>query len=209
MPRWGSWSSGIGWLTALSVAAVVAINLAGIGGIAVARRGALDEAERLLRLETAGRARAIESLLSSSRADLAFLTASPVFLGLESALASHDPRMARWRRLEAEGALLLFLRGHAEVTHLVARSGSGDTLIEAARRGGVPVLWVSSTEASPKTAERKPLDLPQGPVTGSFTFGEGSRTSSRAVVLLVTLDAARLLASSQAVADASRSCVLR
>ena len=56
-------------------------------GIAVARRGALDEAGQVLRLETAGRARAMESFLSSTRADLAFLTGSPIFFGLESALA--------------------------------------------------------------------------------------------------------------------------
>jgi signal transduction histidine kinase len=209
MPRWGSWSSGIGWLTALSVMAVAAINFAGIGGIAVARRGALDEAERVLRLETAGRARAMESLLSSTRADLAFLTASPVFIGLEAALSSRDPRMARWRRLEAEGALLLFLRGHPEVTHLVARSRSGEPLVEAARRGGVPVLWVSSTEASPEIAGKKAVDLPQGPVTGSFTFGEPSRRSLGAVTLQVTLDAARLFASSQAMEDPSRTCALK
>jgi signal transduction histidine kinase len=209
MPRWGTWSSGIGWLTALSVAAVVAINVAGIGGIAVARRGVLDEAERVLRLETSGRARAMESMLSSTRADLAFLTGSPVFFGLESALASRDPRMARWRRLEAEGALLLFLRGHPEVTHLVARSRSGEPLIEAARRGGVPVLWLSSVETSPEIAEKKAVDLPQGPVTGSFSFSEGNRQVSGAVTLKVTLDAARLFPAREAVEAPSRVCVLR
>ena len=67
MPRWWGWSSGIGWLTAFCVTAVVAINVAGISGIALARRGALDEAERFLRLETAGRARGMESLLASIR----------------------------------------------------------------------------------------------------------------------------------------------
>ena len=209
MPRWETWSSGIGWLTALSVTAVVAINLAGIGGIAVARRGALDEAERVLRLETAGRARGMESVLSSTRADLAFLTGSPVFLGLESALASRDPRTARWRRLEAEGALLLFLRGHPEVTHLVALSRSGDPLIEAARRGGVPVLWLSSAKASPEIAEKKAVDLPQGPITGDFTFSEGPRQVPGAVALRVTLDAARLFSLTQTVEDPSRSCELR
>jgi signal transduction histidine kinase len=209
MPRWETWSSGIGWLTAFSVVAVVAINVAGIGGIAVARRGALEEAERVLRLETGGRARAMESLLSSTRADLAFLTGSPVFLGLESALSSRDPRMARWRRLEAEGALLLFLRGHPEVIHLAARSRSGEPLIEAARRGGVPVLWLSSAENSPEIAEKKAVDLPEGPVTGSFTFSEGAGQASGTVTLQVTLDAARLFSLSRTVADPSRSCELR
>jgi signal transduction histidine kinase len=209
MARWGAWSSGIGWLTALSVAAVAAINLAGIGGIAVARRGALDEAERVLRLETAGRARAMESVLSSTRADLAFLTGSPIFFGLESALASRDPRVARWRRLEAEGALLLFLRGHPEVMHLTARSESGNSLIEAARRGGVPVLWMSSANVSPEIAGKKVVDVARGPVTGRFTFSEGARRVSGAVILEATLDAARLFSISQALEDPSRSCALR
>jgi signal transduction histidine kinase len=151
----------------------------------------------------------MESLLSSTRADLAFLTGSPVFLGLESALASRDPRTARWRRLEAEGALLLFLRGHPEVTHLVARSRLGDPLVEAARRGGVPVLWLSSAETSPEIAEKKAVDLPQGPITGGFTFSEGSRQVPGAVALRVTLDGARLFSLTQTVEDPSRSCVLR
>ncbi len=209
MPRWETWSSGIGWLTALSVAAVVAINVAGIGGIAVARRGALDEAAQVLRLETAGRARAIESFLSSTRADLAFLTGSPVFFGLESALASRNPQVARWRRLEAEGGLLLFLRGHPEVMHLAARSQSGEALIEAARRGGVPVLWMSSAGATPELAQKKVVDRAQQPVTGSFTFSEGARRVSGAVTLEATLDAARLLSLSQVLEDPSRSCELR
>src|SRR3989442_10912749 len=81
MPRWGSWPAEIGWLTGLLVAAILAINVAGLGGIALARRGALEEAERVLRLETAARARTLESLLASARADLAFLTSSPVFFG--------------------------------------------------------------------------------------------------------------------------------
>ena len=50
------WSAGVGWLTVLSVAAVLAINIAGLGGIAVSRRGVLEEAERVLRLETSARA---------------------------------------------------------------------------------------------------------------------------------------------------------
>ena len=110
MSRWRVWPLGIGWLTGLSVGAILAINLAGLGGIALARRGVLDEAEKVLALETSARARSLESRLASSRADLTYLTGSPIFFGLESALLSKDPREARMRRLEAEGALLLFLQ---------------------------------------------------------------------------------------------------
>src|SRR3989454_7536108 len=136
-----AWRPGVGWLTAVAVLAAIAINLAGIGAIAVAQRGVVEEARRLLRLETEARAGALESTLASTRADLAFLTGSPTFFGLESALVSRDPREVRWRRLEAEGALLLFLRGHPETAQLAARSDDGAILVAAGRRGGVPVLW--------------------------------------------------------------------
>src|SRR5207249_6695878 len=98
--------------------------------------------------ETSARARLLESILSATRADLLFLTGSPAFSGLENALASSDPREVRWHRLGAEGALLLFLRGHPAVKHLVVRSAAGSALVEAGRRGGVPVLWVSRTQGA-------------------------------------------------------------
>src|SRR5213592_1386708 len=187
MPRWGSWPAEIGWLTGLLVAAILAINVAGLGGIALARRGALEEAERVLRLETAARARTLESLLASARADLAFLTSSPVFFGLESALASRDPRESRWRRLEAEGALLLFLRGHAETAHLAARSAPGVVLVSAGRRGGIPVLWnprdteraVQAEAAAGSEAGTEPL-AGRG-ITGRFEFATGVRRVTGAV----------------------------
>src|SRR2546427_806973 len=134
-PPAGAWRPGVGWLTAVAVLAAIAINLAGIGAIAVAQRGVVEEARRLLRLEAEARAGALESVLASTRADLAFLTGSPIFFGLEAALVSRGPAAARWRRLEAEGALLLFLRGHPETAHLVARSDEGTILAAAGRRG--------------------------------------------------------------------------
>jgi len=131
------------------VAGVVAVNVAGIWGIALARRGVLDESDRVFRLEISSRARSLESLLSSTRADLAFLAGSPVFHGLEEALASTNPQEARWRRLGAEGAILLFLRGHAEIAHLRVISKSDVALVEAGRRGGVPVHWVKPRSHAP------------------------------------------------------------
>jgi len=115
----------VGWLTAAVVIAAVAINLAGIGAIAVAQRGVIEETRRLLRLEAEARAGTLEGVLASTRADLAFLTGSPIFFGLESALGSRDPREARWRRLEAEGARL------QEVVN--ARQAEVDTLDRCAR----------------------------------------------------------------------------
>lgn len=44
-----------GWLTGLALTAVLAVNLAGLGAIAAARRGAMDEARREFQEETASR----------------------------------------------------------------------------------------------------------------------------------------------------------
>jgi signal transduction histidine kinase len=203
--RSGLFPAGVGWLTAVSVAAVVGINLAGILGIAVARRAAVEEAGKELALRTAARARSIESVLASTRTDLAFLTGSPIFFGLEKALDSRDPTEARWRRLEAEGALLIFLRGHPEVTRLAALSGGGEVLMEAARRGGVPVLWVAER---PGNTAARPADRPAAPLTGRFEFTAGVRRVHGAVALEATLDAARLLAAAGR-GTGFQGCVLR
>lgn len=186
---------------------MVAINVVGIGGIAVARRGLLEEAERALGLETSARARSIESVLASTRADLAFLTGSPIFFGLEMALGSRNPSEARWRRLDAEGSLLLFLRGHPEVTHLVARSQGETPLVEAGRRGGVPVLWVTErgrgggAPGKPEVAGRS--------IIGRFAFVVGVRKVRGSVTLEASVDAARLLAAGHSVRDGSITCALR
>ena len=207
----GAWPAGFGWLTALCVGVMVAINLVGIGGIAIARRGVLEEAERVLRLETAARARAIESLLASTRADLAFLTGSPIFFGLERALQSRDPGEARWRRLDAEGALLLFLRGHPEVTHLVARSQQATPLVEAGRRGGVPVLWVpgAGRDAADRRAPGAGMAEPAaGRISGQFGFSVGVRSVQGSVTLEAAIDPSRLLLAGQGLDDPSRACAL-
>jgi signal transduction histidine kinase len=194
------------WLTGVAVLATVAINLAGLGAIAVSRRGALEEAQRLLRLDTEARAAAIESALASSRADLAFMTGSPIFFGLESALGSDNPTEARWRRLEAEGALLLYMRGHPETERLQAHSEDGEMLVAATRRGGVPVVW------APRRDEmRGATDAAESggrPIIGRFEFTTGVRRVSGAVALEGTIDAAKLLAHIGKGEERSRSCAL-
>ena len=57
-------------MMALTVLAIFAVNVVGVWGIAVARRGINEEAERLFRVETAARGRLLESLVASTRADL-------------------------------------------------------------------------------------------------------------------------------------------
>ena len=125
----------------LAVLAVAAVNAAGLKGISVARRGAAEEAQRLFQSDTEARARALESRLSNTRADLAFLAGSlPV-----KRLRSNEGEGAAFRRQAAESALLLFLRAHPEVVRLAVHGDSGEPLLLTGRRGGVPVLWVSTS----------------------------------------------------------------
>jgi signal transduction histidine kinase len=128
-----------GWLIGLSIAAVLAVGLAGFRGIAAARQSAREEAERVFREETTGRARAVETRLAGIRSDLAFVAASsPIGRLREPADAEN------WQGAGAQAALLLFLRGHPEVVRVVVRSPRGEALLHTGRRGGVPVLWVST-----------------------------------------------------------------
>lgn len=196
---------GIAWLTVLSVAAVVAINAAGIWGVAVARRGLREDAARILRLETSERARALEAVLARTRGELAFMAGSPVLFDLEAALQSRDPSLARWRRLEAEGALLLFLRAHPEVMRVEALGSGGRPLLEAARRGGVPVLWMASEEAG--APPRRAIDPIENPIEGRFAPRLGTRTVRGAVTVEATIDAARFLFPG-GTATPGRTCVL-
>jgi signal transduction histidine kinase len=117
-----------GGLTGLSIAAVLVVGLAGFRGIATARRAAREEAVRSFRDETSARARSVEARLAAIRADLGFVAASA----------------PAGRLRESVPAFLLFLRGHPEVVRVVVRSPQGEPLLHTGRRGGVPVLWVSS-----------------------------------------------------------------
>jgi len=128
-----------GWLTGLSITAVLAVGLAGFWSIVVARRSAREEAQRAFRDETAARAHAVGSRLVAVRSDLAFVAASSPVARLRESHAEND-----LSRAGAQAALLLFLRGHPEVLRVVVRSARGEPLLHTGRRGGVPVLWVSS-----------------------------------------------------------------
>ena len=191
------------WLTALSVAALVAATGAGIWGIAAAWRAAVDQAARTFSLEAATRTHRLESLLSATRADLAFLSGSSTLWNLEEALASPDPSEARWRRLAAEGALILFLRGHPEVQHVVAVSDLGGVLVAVGRRGGVPVLWRPASLETSQEFQRSPLTT-VAPVTTA------ARTGHARVGLQAALDPSSLLEAVSAGEGADRfSCSLR
>src|SRR5258708_3196904 len=91
-----------GWLTVLSLAAVAAVNLAGVWQIAAARRVAAEEAGRVFSAETAAPARAMDGRLSAPRADLGFLAASEPIARLDPA-APPRPRGGGWRRAGGGG----------------------------------------------------------------------------------------------------------
>ena len=139
------------WLIALCVVAVAAVNVAGAWSIAVARRAAAEHAARVLEGETAARARALESLLANIRADMAFLSASTPLAGA----AADSLRAETWRE-GAESVLLLFLRTHPEVIRAVVRTSDGRPLVVTGRRGGIPVLWVSSNPTGQEGAATDP-----------------------------------------------------
>ena len=141
MPETRAGRPGTSLFVVLALLAVAAVNAAGLKGISVARRGAAEEAARLFGSETEARARALESRLSATRADLAFLAGSVAVKRLRSGEGSDGA----FRRQAAESALLLFLRAHAEVVRLAVRGASGDPVLLTGRRGGVPVLWVSTS----------------------------------------------------------------
>jgi signal transduction histidine kinase len=147
-----------GWLTIAPIAAVAAVNVAGIWGIALARRGATEEAARLFAAETMSRARALERLVGDIRANLAFLAASAPVSGLARNTSPPDARRL-WREA-AESALLVFLRSHPEVVRLELRSGGGAPLLSMGRRGGIPVLWVAAAPTGDEGAAVAP-DVPR------------------------------------------------
>jgi signal transduction histidine kinase len=131
----------VGWLTVAAAAAVIAVNAAGLWGIAMARRSVIEGAGRLFRLEIETRARAVEGLISQSRTDLVFLAGSSAIARLAAGPAISRSRPDDWQRQGAEASLLIFLRGHPEVQRVSVLAGKNEMLVEAGWRGGVPMAW--------------------------------------------------------------------
>lgn len=137
--------------TAAALAAMLGVNLAGLAGIAVARRGAQDEAQRAFDAQVAERARAFEAALAGMRRDLEFLAHSTLTeLGWR--------RNGAGRRSGAEDALLLYLRSHAPIVRVQARRDDGQVLLQAAWRGGLPIVWAAGG-TTPVTAAPGPARL--------------------------------------------------
>jgi signal transduction histidine kinase len=192
-----------GWLTGIALAAVAAVNLAGLWGIRVARQGALDEARNAFGLDVGTKATALEARLSEVRSDLAFLGASPTIARLDE--GGKDPSAASLLRQAAQSALLLFLRSHAEVVRIGVRSSDGRALENVGRRGGVPVLWVS---ASPTGQEGAAIDPSRPRLTARLPYGEAARPLAGGVTIETEVEPASLLELGETGPDSPRQCRL-
>lgn len=192
-----------GWLTGIALAAVLAVNLAGLWGIRVARQGALDEARRAFALDVSAKATAIEARLSEVRSDLAFLGASPGIARLEE--AAGQPGTASLLHATAESALLLFLRSHVVVVRVGVRSSSGRPLVHVGRRGGVPVLWAA---AAPTGTEGAAVD-PRRPRLIALLPERETTSLAGGVTIETEVEPASLLASGEPSSEGPRRCELR
>jgi signal transduction histidine kinase len=192
-----------GWLTLIALAAVAAVNLAGLWGIVMARQAALGEARRAYELDVAARATQLESRLAGIRADLAFLGGSPTIARLDA--VERDPAAASLLRQAAESALLLFLRTHEEVVRIGVRASDGRPLVHVGRRGGVPVLWVS---AVPTGQEGAAIDPSRPRLTARLPQGEEARLAG-GVTIETEVEPASLLQPGPPGAETARHCELR
>ncbi len=182
--------------------AMMAVTTAGLWGIAVARRGVVEHAGAVFRLGTAERARSLESVLAAARADLVFLAGSAPLSDLGAALNSERPDEIRWRRIWAEAGLILFLRAHPEIAHLIITSRPQEAtheeaIIAAGRRGGVPVAWRPSGASA----------LSAGAIFGEVDL-QGADASSGRARLIAGLDVAALIASRIA-PEEDTACTIR
>ncbi len=121
---------------------IVAINLVGVWGIIYSEREARHEMRKEQELQAQAGARSLEALLASTRADFLFLSQSPPIAGFRAALESDDPMARRWRRLDMEGTVLLFLTAHPEVERITLLADDVPFLT-AGRRDGAPIVLPS------------------------------------------------------------------
>jgi signal transduction histidine kinase len=163
-----------GWLPGVAIAAVAAVNLAGLWGIAMARQGAIDEGRRAFRVEVSTQATALETRLNEVRSDLAFL-------GRIARLdeAHGRPGDGSVARRGAEIALLLFLRSHPEVVRILVRSAGGRPRVHVGRRGGIPVLWMSAT---PTGEEGAAVDPRRPRLTARLPHGDEAELAGGATI---------------------------
>ncbi len=167
-------------------AGLLAINAVAVWEIVAAGRGARRLAERELELRTTGQGRALEALLANLRGDLGYLAQSAPLGALGASRPDDDPLERRWRRLDIEGALLLFAEAHPAVEALVVADGAGSQ-VAVGRRRGVPLV-LPAAEATGEEA------------TAGLARGEWPLPAAPAGRLAAWIDPGRLL---QAIAPAA------
>jgi signal transduction histidine kinase len=198
--------SHVGWLTLLSVGAVAAVSLAGLWSIAVARRGVVEEAARLFRLETEARAHAVEGAVARSRVDLVFLTGSSAIARLGEGPLHSGSREMEWRRVGAEAALLIFLRGHPEIQRISILVGKANPIMQAGWRGGVPIAWIPPSDT--REAVEPPSARVRPRVFGVFALDTHAATP-QALRLVAEIELGAVLApTAPGAAEGTRQCRL-
>lgn len=161
-------------MLALLALLLVLINLLGIWGILYSGREAQQEVMKDLELQAIASAKSLEAILASTRADFLFLAKSPPIVGFQQALESVDPMARRWKRLDIEATLLLFLTSHPEIERISLLQGERP-LIVAGYREGAPVILPS--EGADPQPELETLFVAR------WELGEpGSDTSMEALV---------------------------
>ncbi|MBN2369543.1 MAG: hypothetical protein JXO72_03575 [Vicinamibacteria bacterium] len=194
----------LGWLTILLLSIVVAVNGAGLWDITMARRGLDEEANRLFRLETENRARAIQDIVSQSRMDLVFLAGSSAITRLGEETHPSGAGGNDWDRQGAGAALLIFLRGHPQILRISVLVGKNRVLVEAGWRGGVPMVWRPASDR--QVMVQPPPALGRRPhIRGVFGLGTHAATT-RAQRVVAELDASSLIAPARS--EASPQCLL-
>ncbi|HOM99723.1 MAG TPA: ATP-binding protein [Acidobacteriota bacterium] len=118
---------------------LAAVNVVGIWGIVYSGREATQQLLNDLELQAVAAARSVEAALASTRADFVFLVESPPISSLRATFAEPDPVARRWRRLDVDSTLLLFMASHPEVERIVLFLDGSPTMA-ASRREGAPVL---------------------------------------------------------------------
>jgi signal transduction histidine kinase len=132
---------------------LVAINGVGIWGILYSGREAREEVLKDLQLQAFAGARNLEASLASTRADFVFLSQTPPLAGFRSALSDEDPMSRRWRRLDIEATLILFMSSHPEVERILLYGEDEAPFMAVGRREWAPVvLRLEEAEAYAGTA---------------------------------------------------------
>lgn len=156
--------SGFRATAALLLALLLGINALAIGTVITARGRAKAAAVRELERRTEHHARTVEAALADTRGDLLFLAQSGSLRRLVDSPRVPDPYRERWERLDAEAAVLLFLRSHPGIERLVALDPDDRAVIAVGRRGGAPIaLPPPIANARPDRTPRPPEGIPLHP----------------------------------------------